>query len=63
MSTRTLTAATPVTPNACRWCDQDARSHAIEWADVIGYHSWIAPTTAQRKRRMLARRTFATRRA
>ena len=43
-------------PNACRWCGRDERLHAIEWAKSVGYHNWVAPTSAQRRARMLARR-------
>lgn len=56
MSTGALTAPRVVAPDACTWCDRDQRSHSIEWADAVGYHSWIAPTMDQRKQRMLARR-------
>lgn len=44
------------TPNACRWCGRDERTHAIEWAGSVGYHKWAVPTSAQRRARMLARR-------
>ncbi|ORB51989.1 hypothetical protein BST43_19715 [Mycobacteroides saopaulense] len=43
-------------PNCCRWCGTDERMHAIEWSTQAGYHRWIAPTDAQRKSRMVARR-------
>jgi hypothetical protein len=45
-----------VAPGACMWCDRERRAHSIEWANAVGYHTWIAPTMKQRKQRMLARR-------
>ncbi|TFB83596.1 hypothetical protein E3O44_17115 [Cryobacterium algoricola] len=49
--------ATAPSPNACRWCGRDDRRHSIEWAKSVGYHSWAEPTLAQRRARMLARRS------
>lgn len=46
----------PPSPNACRWCGRDKREHGIEWAASVRYHSWSAPTGAQRRARMRARR-------
>jgi hypothetical protein len=43
-------------PNACRWCGLEKREHGIEWAASKRYHSWSAPTVAQRRARMRARR-------
>lgn len=51
-----LTETEMVTPGACMWCDREERTHSIEWNDVVGYHNWIAPTTEQRKQRILAGR-------
>ncbi|TFD77852.1 hypothetical protein E3T53_11150 [Cryobacterium psychrophilum] len=43
------------TPNGCRWCGLDARSHGISHARSTKFHTWANPTTAQRKARMRAR--------
>ncbi|MCX9190934.1 hypothetical protein C3Y87_05800 [Carbonactinospora thermoautotrophica] len=43
-------------PDGCRWCGFEARKHALVWVPSRGWHSWQAPTPAQRKARMLARR-------
>lgn len=56
MSTSTLEPRALIAPDGCTWCDRDQRAHSIEWTDVVGYHTWVAPSTEQRKQRMLARR-------
>jgi hypothetical protein len=43
-------------PDACRWCGREQRLHGIEWAASVRYHGWSAPTVAQRRARMRARR-------
>lgn len=43
-------------PNGCRWCGREERSHGLEWAASVRYHNWSAPTAAQRRARMVARR-------
>lgn len=46
-------------PNGCRWCGLDARGHFQRWKEPVGWHKWTAPTDAQRKERMLARKQAA----
>ncbi|RST23046.1 hypothetical protein EF908_13005 [Streptomyces sp. WAC04770] len=46
-----------VAPGGCRWCGIEARAHARQWTAEAGWHAWTAPTTEQRKERMLQRRT------
>lgn len=43
------------TPNGCAQCGKAQGKHAIEWGPR-GYHTWVEPTDAQRKERMLRRR-------
>lgn len=43
-------------PNACRWCGYEERGHGMYSSRSVGIHTWVAPTSAQRKARMLARR-------
>jgi hypothetical protein len=44
-------------PDSCGHCGKGRnRSHGMIWSRTLGYHQWIAPTDAQRKDRMLARR-------
>ncbi|WP_326779664.1 hypothetical protein OG481_01885 [Streptomyces longwoodensis] len=47
---------TPPTPNGCRWCGRDERSHGCWYMPRRGFHTWEQPTQAQIKARMLARR-------
>lgn len=42
-------------PSACRWCGEEERTHANTWVRSVGYHQWVAPTSAQRRARILAR--------
>lgn len=44
-------------PSGCRWCGRDARGHGLSYSGGAGYHSWEAPTTAQRKSRIIAHAT------
>lgn len=43
-------------PNGCRWCGIEERNHLQRWKPEVGWHQWVAPTSEQRKERMLARR-------
>nr|PPQ62083.1 hypothetical protein C5F59_39680 [Streptomyces sp. QL37] len=43
-------------PSGCRWCGIEARSHARQWVEAVGWHVWETPTDEQRKERMRARR-------
>lgn len=43
-------------PNGCGVCGIDRRGHAIQ-TGLAGSHTWIAPTQAQIKARMQARRS------
>jgi hypothetical protein len=51
---------TLITPNGCRWCGLPERDHYRQWKPPVGWHGWVAPTDAQRKDRMLARRAAAS---
>lgn len=52
-TTRRITA----TPNGCQHCGIPQREHMQQWKpEPIGWHTWVAPTQAQIKERMLARR-------
>jgi hypothetical protein len=46
----------PTPPNGCRWCGIAERDHVQLWTEGRGWHGWEAPTPAQRRTRMLARR-------
>ncbi|GAB3156512.1 hypothetical protein GCM10027258_63060 [Amycolatopsis stemonae] len=46
-------------PNGCRWCGIGQREHGGQWIDPVGWHSWGAPSNAQRLERMKARRAAA----
>lgn len=56
-SQRSARAACVPVPGGCRWCGIEARSHARQWVEAVGWHAWVAPTIEQRKERMQARRT------
>jgi len=43
-------------PNGCRWCGIDKDVHLQRWHPVIKWHTWIEPTSSQRKDRLKARR-------
>lgn len=45
------------TPDGCRWCGHERRSHGRMWKPSVGWHKWATPTDAQRLKRMKARRT------
>lgn len=47
-------------PNACFWCDQPARGHAIQQLGPGGTHVWTPPTNRMRLERMVARRAART---
>ncbi|MEU9703026.1 hypothetical protein [Streptomyces sp. NPDC047981] len=49
--------ATPASPNGCRWCGIDQRTHARQYTEQAGWHAYQAPTQEQVKTRMRARRT------
>lgn len=49
----------PAVPGGCRWCGIEERGHARQHVPEVGWHAWTAPTDAQRKERMIARRTQA----
>lgn len=42
-------------PYGCRWCGKE-KPHGWVYSASQGYHQWAAPTEAQIKARMLARR-------
>ncbi|WP_242892589.1 hypothetical protein [Actinomadura litoris] len=42
--------------NACRHCVIPEIDHFQRWTEAAGWHGWKAPTQAQIKARMLARR-------
>jgi hypothetical protein len=44
-------------PNSCRHCEVDREEHLQRWHPDAGWHTWIEPTSEQRKARMLTRRT------
>lgn len=44
------------TPDGCRWCGHERRSHGQLWKPSVGFHKWAEPTDAQRLARMKARR-------
>jgi hypothetical protein len=45
-----------VEPSACATCDLPRLSHARQWIEGSGWHTWQRPSDAQTKGRMLARR-------
>ena len=45
-----------VDPNGCVHCGKGARTHAIEWSEVVGFHTYTAPDTGTILARMKARR-------
>jgi len=47
---------TAPTPFGCRWCGDEQGGHGRRWMAGHGMHSWVRPTEAQMKARMLARR-------
>ncbi|MET9436914.1 hypothetical protein [Streptomyces sp. NPDC006551] len=50
-------AAEPGNPNSCHWCSIDQRTHGRQYTEEAGWHSYVPPTSAQIKSRMLARRS------
>ncbi|MFF6844633.1 hypothetical protein ACFY8X_38585 [Streptomyces tanashiensis] len=44
-------------PNGCHWCGINQRTHARQYTEQPGWHTWTQPTNAQIKARMLARRS------
>jgi hypothetical protein len=50
----------PPNLNGCRWCGIDQRDHMQRWKPPVGWHQHEAPTPAQIKARMLARRAART---
>ncbi|MFB7359694.1 hypothetical protein [Streptomyces gardneri] len=53
-----LPAPTPQAgdPSGCHWCGINERTHARQYTEGPGYHTWTQPTQDQIKTRMLARR-------
>jgi hypothetical protein len=47
---------TTPTPFGCRWCGREERAHGCWYMPRRGFHTWVQPTQAQIKARMLARR-------
>lgn len=48
---------TLATPNGCKWCGREERSHGVSYSqDMDRQHIWEPPTNNQRKQRLLARR-------
>lgn len=45
-------------PNGCRHCGEEERDHARVWLPDIGWHTWQAPTDAQRLERMRRRKRW-----
>lgn len=43
-------------PNGCVVCGLPEHGHAQRWKPPAGWHTWTAPTDAQRLARMKARR-------
>jgi hypothetical protein len=43
-------------PSGCRWCGRDQYNHGCWYVPRRGFHTWVQPTQAQIKARMLARR-------
>ncbi|KAF2774682.1 hypothetical protein [Streptomyces sp. OM5714] len=43
-------------PSGCRWCGREERDHGCWFVPRRGFHTWVQPTQAQIKARMLARR-------
>jgi hypothetical protein len=50
----------PPTPFGCRWCGIQRSHHGRQYLNGRGMHSWVRPTDAQIKARMLARRAART---
>lgn len=44
-------------PGGCRHCGVPQQDHFQRWTAEAGWHTWTAPTDAQRLDRMRARRT------
>lgn len=44
------------TPFGCRWCGREQYGHMQLFLPRRGFHTWVQPTQAQIKARMLARR-------
>jgi len=43
-------------PSGCQHCGKGQRVHGIEYAEWVGYHSYVAPDIGTVKARMTARR-------
>ena len=43
-------------PNGCQHCGVTPSEHMQRWKPPVGWHQWTAPTQAQVKDRMQARR-------
>ena len=43
-------------PNACALCDMDKHIHMQRHDNIMGWHSWVEPSDAQRLDRMKKRR-------
>ncbi|MGV2914656.1 hypothetical protein [Streptomyces alfalfae] len=52
----TIKRLTFESPYGCRWCGVQKHHHDRRWFAVIGVHSWIEPSQAAIKERMLRRR-------
>lgn len=44
-------------PGGCRWCGINERTHARQYTENPGWHTYTRPTSDQIKARMRARRT------
>ena len=53
---RVRLVSTP-SPDACRWCGRERTAHGVYFVRSVGDHGFVTPTVAQRKARMLARRS------
>ena len=51
-----LPPAPLATPDGCRHCGTAERAHSQMHHRDVGFHTWVEPTSEQRKERMLARR-------
>ncbi|WP_145503154.1 hypothetical protein [Streptomyces sp. CFMR 7] len=47
-------------PSGCQHCGINQREHMQRWKPPVGWHQWAAPTQAQIKARMQARRAART---
>jgi hypothetical protein len=51
-----MSEVTPISPNACRWCDVEESNHYQRWTQEAGWHMFTSPPDELRLERMRARR-------